>query len=258
MSLNIVKTKKNYPLVKIKGGKHNNEIIYLDTDTKKNNDEIQKSFTKLELKDGEFQLIPNIKQERDVITIIGKSGSGKSHFIYNYCLEYKKAYPKREIYLFSKLKEDETLDKLKSIKRVKIDDSLLDEPIEPEEELKECCVIFDDIDGLDKLLSKNIKVLLEILIMQGRHWKTTVLYAGHTIDAKSTDGKRLLNETHYFVYFPWGATRSIRYVLNSYIDLSKDTIQKIKSTNSRWACIGTTYPQVIITEKHLMMVASNE
>jgi hypothetical protein len=150
------------------------------------------------------------------------------------------------------------LDKFKDLLRIRVDDELVNNPIIPEEELKECCVIFDDIDGMPKHISKAVKTLLEILIMQGRHWNTTVIYAGHTIDGKTQDGKKLLNETHYFVYFPWGATRSITYILNTYLDIDKETIKKIKSTHSRWCCIGTNYPQVIITEKNIMMMAHKD
>jgi hypothetical protein len=259
MSLSIQKTKTNQPLVKIKGGKYNNEVIYLSQDIPKQDDkELNKTFNKLALKEGDFQLIPNTKKERECIVCIGKSGSGKSTFIYNYCLEYKKTYPKRDIYLISNLKEDATLDRLKDLLRIRVDQELINNPIIPEEELKECCVIFDDIDGMPKDLSKAVKTLLEILIMQGRHWNTTVIYAGHTIDGKTQDGKKLLNETHYFVYYPWGATRSINYLLTSYFDIDKETIKQIKSTHSRWCCIGTNYPQVILTEKNIMMMASKD
>jgi hypothetical protein len=259
MSFSIQKTKNNYPLVKIKGGKYNNEIIYLDNDIPDKEDKtFDKTFNKIAIKDGLFQLVPNTKKERECIVIIGKSGSGKSHFILNYCLEYKKTYPKRDIFLISNLREDETLDKLKDLSRIRVDDELVNNPINPEEELRDCCVIFDDIDGMSKHISKAVKTLLEILITQGRHWNTTVIYAGHTIDGKSSDGKKLLAETHYFVYFPWGATRSINYILNSYLDIDKDTLRKIKSTHSRWCCVGCNFPQPIITEKNLMMMAHND
>lgn len=259
MSFSIKKTKENYPLVKIKGGKYNNEVIYLNNQIPNEEDkDLEKTFNKLALKDGTFQLIPNTKKERECIVCIGKSGSGKSHFIYNYCIEYKKTYPKRDIYLISNLKEDTTLDKLKGLLRVKVDDDLINNPIIPEEELRECCVIFDDIDGMEKNILKAVKTLLEILITQGRHWNTTVLYSGHTIDGKSSDGKKLLAETHYFCYFPWGATKAINYLLNTYLDIDKELLRKIKSTHSRWCCVGTNFPQVIITEKNLMMVANND
>lgn len=262
MSLSIKKTKDNFPLVKIKGGKYNNQIIYLSNQIPdKNEAELEKPFNKLALKEGTFQLVPVSdmkKRERECIVCIGKSGSGKSHFIYNYCLEYKKTFPKRDIYLISNLSSDDTLDKLKDLLRIKVDADLVNNPIIPEEELKECCVIFDDIDGMEKSISKAVKNLLTILITQGRHWNTTVIYAGHTIDGKNSDGKALLNETHYFVYFPWGATRSINYLLTSYFDIDRETLKQIKSTHSRWCCIGTNFPQVIITEKNLMMMADKD
>ena len=56
--------------------------------------------------------------------LYGASGSGKSFFMKEVANNYKKMYPKREVYLISKLNEDKTLDTLKFIKRVKTDSFL--------------------------------------------------------------------------------------------------------------------------------------
>jgi hypothetical protein len=58
--------------------------------------------------------------------------------------EYKKIWKDREVYLFSALKEDESLDEIKP-KRFRIDESLVSNPLDIED-LKDSLVIMDDID----------------------------------------------------------------------------------------------------------------
>ena len=66
------------------------------------------------------QQISDKETERSILYITGPSGSGKSYYTRNYVLEYKKMFPKNNIYLFSSLDSDETLDKIPKIKRIKL------------------------------------------------------------------------------------------------------------------------------------------
>ncbi len=70
----------------------------------------------------EFQLIPdnNSEDNRHCLFVAGPSGSGKSYIIRNFTLQYICEYPKRNIYLFSYLKNDKTLDAVKKIMRLDI------------------------------------------------------------------------------------------------------------------------------------------
>lgn len=96
--------------------------------------------------DSTFQPIPNADpKSRDVFYVAGQSGSGKSYFARGIAENYKKLYPDREIYLISKLQEDETLDKMKIGKPKRISlQSLVDDPPNLDE-FKECLVIFDKL-----------------------------------------------------------------------------------------------------------------
>jgi len=77
--------------------------------------------------------------------------------------EYKRKYKDREIYLFSSLKEDESLDKIKP-KRFKMDDSLWKDPMNAEE-LKESVCIFDDIDVLsDKKIKEAVYKIMDSVL----------------------------------------------------------------------------------------------
>jgi hypothetical protein len=49
--------------------------------------------------------------------------------------------------------------------------------------------------------------------------------------------------------------RSLKYLLESYLGLDKEQIQKIKSTPSRWVTVIKTYPQVVLTEKEIYTIS---
>eukprot|EP01041_Mallomonas_annulata_P017149 gene17149-35494_t len=131
------------------------ETVYL-SDKK---DESESGFLEMEL-DAEFkfQLVPNTKRERNILFVAGSSGSGKSFYCKQYLYEWIKLYPKRPIYMFSYLDEDSTLDEIKKIERININDAdFLKEEIHASE-FKDSCCIFDDIDTIPnkKIREKRI------------------------------------------------------------------------------------------------------
>ena len=139
------------PLAKIVGGKYNNMLVSVsDTiaeEPETDNKTLIKEFKRLKLsKDSHFQHVPDTTRERDILYLTGASGSGKSYATRKYLEEYKKKYKHNEIYLFSALSEDPSIDPLKP-KRIKIDESLYEDPI-PIEEFANSCVIMDDVDCL--------------------------------------------------------------------------------------------------------------
>ena len=81
-----------------------NKTIYLDS-----NGTALHAFNHFELPSGHFQLIPNTKRERDILYIVGSSGSGKSWFTAQYCKEYMRKFPKNDIYMVSNVSDDPSL-----------------------------------------------------------------------------------------------------------------------------------------------------
>ena len=69
------------PFVKVIGeGNYNNKLIYIDPNT----NEIDKvsNFKGLKIPNNStFQLVPDTSHERDVMMVVGPSGSGKSYFV---------------------------------------------------------------------------------------------------------------------------------------------------------------------------------
>jgi hypothetical protein len=76
-----------------------------------------------------FQQIPNFSVERTILYITAPSGQGKSYYTKQYADEYKRIFPKRDVYLFSSLGDDGSIDKIKTLKRIKLTREFLSEDI---------------------------------------------------------------------------------------------------------------------------------
>ncbi len=205
-----------------------------------------------------IQQIPNKQQERQILYITGASGSGKSYYTQLYCSEYKKLYPKNEIYLFSSINEDSSIDKIKGLQRFILDDAFLKEEITAED-FKNSMVIFDDTDVIsNKALKFKINSILNILLETGRHFNASVIYTSHIATA-GIDTKRILNEAHSITIFPSSlGGRSLKYLLDNYLGFDKEQIKKVKKLDSRWTTICKTFPMVILSEKEAYLLKNDD
>ena len=243
--LTFEQSKNVKPVCKIIGGKYNNKVISIDPNI--NDADYVTTFKKLEIgNSSKLQMIPNTSSERDVYYITGPSGSGKSYFVRLYCEQYRKKFKNNEIYLFSNLKEDESLDSVKP-KRFRLDEELYTEPIKVEE-FVDSLVIFDDTDCIsDKKIRNAVNSILDQCLEVGRHYRTTVLITFHLpSDRQAT--RKMLNESQYFVYFPQSSSSKIKYVLNNYLDIDDKMIKFFKKLNSRWVCIRKNFPMCWVSE----------
>lgn len=201
----------------------------------------EKSEKEIYIEDGQVYPIPSEKSER--IYICGPTGSGKSFFISQYIKLFQKKYPKMKIYIFSDVDSDEALDKFKNIVRVKLDESIVEKPIEASEFQTGSLIIFDDIDSIiDKKILQAVETLRDHILKRGRHENLYCLVSNHL----STDYKRtrvILNECSAVVVYPKsGSSSGISYLLSKYCGMNKDQINKVFSLNSRWVYINKNYP----------------
>ena len=205
-----------------------------------------------------IQQIPNKQQERQILYITGASGSGKSYYTQLYCSEYKKLFPKNEIYLLSSINEDSSIDKIKGLNRFVLDETFLKEDILTED-FKDSMVIFDDTDCIsNKMLKNKINGILNALLETGRHYNTSVIYTSHLATA-GIDTKRILNEAHSITIFPSSlGGRSLKYLLDNYLGFDKEQIKKVKKLESRWTTICKTYPMVVLSEKEAYLLKNDE
>lgn len=208
------------------------------------NDNIIREF---KISDGYIQLLPNTKT-RDTNFVAGKSGSGKSTWISKYLAWYKKMYPNNNIYLFSRLAEDDVLDQYQPI-RITLDEELVTDPIDPDEELCDSLCIFDDTDTIkDKNIKKAINELKDDILQIGRHENIFVCIVSHLIN-NYKETRTILNESMYITFFPSsGSPHSIRYMLKNNMGLDKKQIERIMNLPSRWVTIKNSCPLAVIYE----------
>ena len=206
-------------------------------------------FSKVELKAGEeFTLVPS-KTGRTIFYVTAPSGAGKSFLSKQIIMEYRKLHPKNQIYVFSSLESDPTLDILKYIKRIKISRPEFLESELTAEDFENSLVLFDDIDCIsDRKKLKKVQDSLNSILQTGRHFNVSCIYTSHA----STSGnatKIILNESHIIVLFPSCAGgKMLNYVASQYLGLSKKQIKKMKELPSRWVAIVRKYPRAIITQ----------
>ena len=198
-----------------------------------------------------FALEPtNLEKGRDVIMVGGKSGSGKSHTAKNFAQRYHLLWPKRDIYLISYLKHDDTLDQLKFLKRMDATQDFFNGPPSLDH-FSESLTIFDDIEGFQREspdLHDMLQQTIDMIATTGRHNSASLLVASHLL----TDYKRtrlFLGEAHKFVLFPNGCSmKQMTNLLGMYGGCDTDELRRIRKLPSRWVALCTTFPSLVLYE----------
>lgn len=200
------------------------------------------------LSSGRIQVIPNKDQNQgERVYVAGPSGSGKSTWTSNYVKEFRKLFPSRELYIFSKVEKDEVLDKLDPI-RIALDEEIIDDPITIEELQKSICV-FDDIDTIaNKHVLDSVMNLRSQILSEGRHENVYCICTSHQLmNYKKT--RDLINESSLVIFFLGsGSDYHIDRFLKNYCGLSKGDVYKIMHLPSRWCCIHKNYPLYCVYE----------
>ena len=215
-----------------------------------NDKPIPDGFTEYEAKgEFKFQQIPDKNTERSILYITAPSGSGKSYYTREYIKQYHRMYPKRDIFVFSSLEDDPTLDSLKYLKRIKVKSQPFLESDLSAVDFKDSLCIFDDCDCIgDKLVKRQVFNVLNSILETGRHFNISVVYTSHNSCA-GNETKKILNECHSITIFPRTAgNRTLKYLLDSYFGFSKQEVESIKKIKTRWVTITKTFPQVMYTE----------
>ena len=202
----------------------------------------------------QFRLAVDKDTERQIIYVTAPSGSGKSYFTRQFMEDYKKVYPKRPIYIFSSLTEDKSLDKIKGLRRIKIDSDKFKDTELTAKEFQDSLCIFDDVDVIsDKFIKNKVMKIFNSIAQIGRHYNVSVVFTSHNA-TNGFETKNILNESHAICVFPKTAgNRTLKYLLDQYLGFDKSQIQRVKNMNSRWVCICKCYPQAIITQDEVYL-----
>jgi hypothetical protein len=199
-----------------------------------------------------LQLIPNNKTERQCVYICGQSGSGKSYFTTNYVKQYKKMFPKRDIFVISSIEEDKSIDSLNP-KRINVlhPEFMFDEFTA--EDFKDSLVIADDVDVFPTKIKKKVMGIINSILQVGRHFNVSLCFTTHNACA-GNETKILLAEAHIITVFPkTTGNRALKYLLDNYLGLDKKQVEKIKKMNSRAVSVIRGFPMVILGEKEAFL-----
>jgi len=201
--------------------------------------------------------IPQLYSER--IYISAPSGAGKSYWTADYVNAIREKYgKKRDIYIFSRVDKDESLDKKlpkKYVTRIPLDAELWGQcNFSPEDFSKGIC-IFDDIDSIqNKALAKKVQMLRGNMLETGRHSEITVISTSHQIQ-NFIETRQLINEAQAVILFP--KSSSIYHVgnfLEKYMGLNKYQIEWIYKLPTRWIYFHKMHPRYLIYQHGVMLL----
>lgn len=230
------------------------ESIYeiIDNAKRQSNEMSKKEFKIFD--NGIIQPLPLFnKTERCFIA--GQTECGKSYWCKQYLQQLRKVHPKKKIFLISDVEQDEELDIIPNLTRLKLDDSLENKKPPRPEIFKDSIVLFDDIDSIqNKKVYAMIQTLRDSLLRRGRHEYITVLITSHLL-TNYKDTRIILNECNSITIFcRSGSKYGHKYLLKNYIGLDKKESQKVLNLPSRWVTIYKNYPSYILYEKGVYVI----
>ncbi len=237
--------------------KKTNKLIAQDGDKKVylNENEIEEDSNLMA--QNKFELVPREDNERTCIYITGSSGAGKTTYIKNFTQKYHKLHPKAPIYLFSEKPEDPSIDSLKYIRRVVIDDNIqeiINIPLN--NYLEHTLFILDDYQDIQKKWVQPIMILAKKILKLGRQYKLSLILVSHIINpvVNREFNREVLLESHYVIWFNQDNTRGVKYYLKNYVGMDDKLIKDIQSKKGRAVVHSNRFPQYIITEKEIVKV----
>ena len=220
----------------------------------------RKASTHFKIYDGKLSPYPSNnkkEQQRDVLYIGGPSGSGKSYLTSIYLKNFRKVFPKHKIYLFSRVEDDEVLDKIPGLQRIMINDELLESPIDISELNKSCC-IFDDVDTIPNTdLRKNIQQLRDDILECGRHNDIYCISTTHVLTNFGSTRVALSEATHIGFFPKSGSTYHIIRMLKVYCGLSQKQIKTVMALPSRWVMLCRKYPQYVLYDNGCYLLSDD-
>ena len=213
----------------------------------------KKGFKSISINEGGVRPTFNKDEERKVIYISGMSGCGKSTFVSLMIENYHKIFPKNRVLFFSNKPSDPQIDKHDFVIRIKLDESIYQDPFTLED-LRDSLIIYDDIEYIkDKEINLELDRLRDLILQQGRSYHISYCYISHQLN-NYRQSRIILNETHMCVLFPqMTTTYSLKYLLEKYFGFNKNDIAKLKTLPSRWVAINKMPPAVIHDKGVYMM-----
>jgi len=187
------------------------------------------------------------------LLISGQSGAGKSYFAGCWLQTFLDWAGPRDVFIFSKVAEDESLDEIEGAQRVDLSE-LPDDPIQVED-LAGAVALFDDVDTIsNKKELRAVQDLRNDVLQTGRHDKIQVLTINHLL-TNGSETRKALTEATAVVLFPRAGTRlqATRY-LRDYCGFERPLVRKIMSVPSRWVYVARTFPPYVVHERGAFLI----
>ena len=265
-------TEKDIAIAKIISGKSAGDEVYLNMELCSGKckqfsaccDEAEQlPLKKIQVRDGTFMPMPHPSNPQHGF-IFGATGCGKSVFCANYVKQYQKLFPENPIYLVSYVDEDPSVDKIRGLIRIPLQD-IVDGEISGKS-IKDSLIIFDDVDALPqrpddppddwkpKEVFQKVEDLRDQLLTTGRHYGVSVLVTSHLgCDFKHT--KKPINESAFCVIYPkCGNFAQVDRILRVYAGLTKKQVLMIQEIPSRWIYFYKQFPNYIVSEKNVILL----
>jgi len=239
----------------------NNQVIYLhDNDSGVKHIEFDdiNVFPLFKFKEGE--------KSNHRIAVLGKSSSGKSHFVglvLDTMKSKKHGDPDRDICIISGVDQDESLDRERGSKGKKTPPERID-MYDPEfaemqpSDFENCVVCFDDVEMLsNKAVSKSVMNLRNALLERARHNRTDIISISHNPLGGSLTRFVHSEATAYVIFPAYSQHHQLTTYLRKYAGLSNQNIDKIidiGETKSRWIYISNLAPMYVIYQKGIFLI----
>lgn len=184
--------------------------------------------------------------------LAGGTLSGKTWLADKMAMDYHLQFPKNKIILFSWVEDDDNykhFKKMNCFHKIRIDDSILDNPIQLNE-LHDSCCIFDDIEHFaDKDIRAELERLRDSCINAGRHSNIAVIVARQNL-LEASKTKTALNSSFQIISFPHSGSRfQLGQFLRRHMHLENKKVQRILNLPSRWVLINRQSPPFVLHEK---------
>ena len=206
---------------------------------------------------------------RKVIFVAGASGSGKSSFIRNYALAWKRTHDDAKVYIFSSKDEDPSLDRPQrpdfgvipgklSFRQVPLDEQNIDQFDEKNIQhiFADSLVIFDDVMLTNKKFQDRLDRLLSMLMKLGRQSGISVIVSRHQLQEQRN--KAIKEESQGVVVFPG---RSFKMHIRNYlkqIGVDPHVAKEIVDTPDRWIYIASHAPLFAVSPSKIFLLDDNK
>ena len=164
--------------------------------------------------------------------------------IHNYLFQIKKYleyYKDNKVYVFSPKLDDPAFKKIKNLHYVKLDDSLVKDPLDVSE-FKDSICLFDDIESItDKRLNNAVRVFRDQCYEIGRAPTNITTIAVHHVILANDRTKIILNELT--MYICWKKNLKKNRILTEYYGIDESYLKNINTKS--WCLFNFKYSKVI-------------